>query len=89
MTVLGRTATATAVGRVQARGQRLRVTATSVEITGGSSVDDPLAQSLSDLFSFTYRPRGLPEGVVIRSIDPAGDGFVVRLAGADVSVVVE
>ncbi|MCY7343583.1 MAG: DUF2993 domain-containing protein [Pseudonocardia sp.] len=89
VTVLGRTATATAVGRVQARGQRLRVTATSVEITGGSSVDDPRAQSLSDLFSFTYRLRGLPEGVVIRSIDPAGDGFVVRLAGADVSVVVE
>ena len=42
--------------------------------------------SLSAAFSFTYRLRGLPEGVVIRSIDPAGNGFVVRLAGADVSV---
>jgi len=89
VTVLGRTVTATAVGRVQARGQRLRVTATSVQITDESTMDDRLAQTLGNLLSFTYRLRGLPEGIVIRSIDPAGDGFVVRLAGADVSVVVE
>lgn len=89
VTVLGRTLTATAVGRVQARGQRLRVSATSVEVTDGSTVDDRLAQSLGDLFSFTYRLRDLPDGVMIRSIDPAEDGFVVRLAGRDVSVVVE
>ena len=87
--MLGRTVTATAVGRVQARGQRLRVTATSVQITDESTVDGRLAQTLGDLLSFTYRLRGLPEGIVIRSIDPAGDGFVVRLAGADVSVGVE
>jgi len=70
-------------------GRRLRVTATSIEITDGSTVDDQVASSLEELFSFTYRLRDLPEGVVIRSIDPVADGFVVGLAGADVSVAVD
>lgn len=43
VTVLGRTVAATAVGRLQATGQRLRVTATSIKIEDGSAVDDGLA----------------------------------------------
>ena len=86
VTVLGRSVTATAVGRVRATGRGLRVTADSIEITGGSTVDNQLADSLGSLFSFTYRLRELPEGVTIRSIEPVADGFVVRVVGADLSV---
>ena len=89
VTVLGQRFTATAVGRVQAPGRRLRVTATSIEITDGSTVDDQVGGSPEEVFSFTYRLRDLPEGVVIRSIDPVADGFDVRVAGADVSVAVD
>lgn len=86
VTVLGRTSVATAQGRVEATGRRLRVTATSIELADGPPVDDGLSQSLGALFSFTYRLRDLPDGMAIRSVEPVTDGFVVRVVGANMTV---
>jgi len=85
VTVLGQRVTASAVGRVEPRGRRIRVVPTSVELADGSQLAGGLAAALDDQLSFTFRLRDLPRAVVVRRVVPEADGFVVSLSGADVS----
>ena len=85
VTVLGQRVTASAVGRVEPRGRRIRVVPTSVELADGSELAGELAAALGNQLSFTFRLRDLPRGVVVRRVVPEADGFVVSLSGADVS----
>ncbi|MGH8892887.1 MAG: LmeA family phospholipid-binding protein [Actinomycetes bacterium] len=85
VTVLGRTLSVTALGRVEARGRSVRVVPTSFKLTDGSTVDQALAAQLVGRFSIDYPVPDLPRGVTVRRVTPASDGFVVEVAGADVS----
>lgn len=85
VTLLGRTLTASAVGRVEIRGRRLQVVPTNVELADGSALDVELAQSLADRLSVGYRLPDLPDGVVVRQIVPAASGLVVTVSGRNVS----
>ena len=85
VTVLGRTLTVTAVGRVRALDRRLRVEPTGFELEDGSSVSAELEAALKEEFSVTYPLRELPDGVSVQEITAARDGFVVRVTGEDVT----
>jgi hypothetical protein len=87
VSVLGRTYTAVAHGRVEPKGNRLLVTPTSVKLVGGGVVDKGLSSLIRDRFTFSYRIRGLPEGLQIDKITPVEDGFVVHVSGRDVRLV--
>jgi hypothetical protein len=87
VTVLGRTYSAIARGRVKPAGNRLLVTPTSVQLAGGGAIDDQLSRLIKDRFTISYRVRGLPDGVQIERINPTDAGFVVGVAGRDVELV--
>lgn len=84
VSLLGRTYAAVAHGRVESKGNRLLVTPTSVRLAGGGAIDEGLSSLIRDRFTFSYRIRGLPEGVKIDRITPAQHGFVVDVSGRDV-----
>jgi LmeA-like phospholipid-binding len=84
VSVLGRTYAIVARGRVAANGDRLLVTPTSFALAGGGAVDQRLSDLIANRFTFSYRVRGLPEGVRIDQITAAPDGFLVSASGRDV-----
>lgn len=84
VSVLGRTYAIVARGRVEANGNRLFVTPTSFGLAGGGSVDPRISGLVANRFTFSYRIRGLPEGVAIDRITAAPDGFVVDASGRNV-----
>jgi hypothetical protein len=84
VTVLGQAYAVVARGRVVAKGNRLLVTPTSFELAGGGAVDQRLSDLIANRFTFSYRIRGLPDGIVIDRITPVDDGFVVDASGRDV-----
>lgn len=81
--VLGRTINAAARGRVEARGDYLRVVPTGFEVQGVDDLDDRLSALLEERFAFDYPIPGLPKGVTVRSVTPGSEGFVVELSGRD------
>lgn len=88
VSVLGQTRSVTAVGRVEAvgaRGQRLRVVPMAFERADGAAVDEELEALLADRFAVDYPLRALPVGFSVRRVTPGADGFLVDLAGEDVS----
>jgi LmeA-like phospholipid-binding len=87
VSVLGRTYSAVARGRVKGDGDRLLITPTSVQLAGGGAIDAQLSNLIKDRFTLGYRIRGLPDGLKIERINPTGDGFVVSVAGRNVALV--
>lgn len=86
VTVLGRTLSVTAVGRVHAEGRRLRVEPTRYELADGGTVGGDLEAVLADEFAVTYPLRELPDGLSVERITAGRDGFVVRVTGEDVDL---
>ena len=87
VSALGQTYSVVANARVASNGNRLLVTPTSLQLAGGGAVDSQLSSLISDRFTFSYRIRGLPNGVHIDRITPAPGGFVVDVSGRDVRLV--
>ena len=84
--VLGRSLEVVAVGRVRVAGTRLRVRPQSFRLPDGGAVDAALSGLLGDRFTLSYPLRpALPDGVTVRRVTPAADGFRVTLAGRNVS----
>ena len=83
---LGQTFDVVAQARVQARGSRLRLVPTGLEVEGGGSLDDQLSALLADRVAVTYPIPDLPDGVQVEQITAGPDGFVVQVSGRDVSV---
>lgn len=86
VTVLGRTLSVTAVGRVRAEGRHLRVEATGYELADGGTVGGDLEALLADELSVTYPLRDLPDGLSVERITAGPDGFVVVVTGEDVDL---
>lgn len=86
VTVLGQAVVATARGRVDVRGDRLRVVPTSIALADGHALDDRLSQQIAASLSFSYPVRGLPSGMKLRGVVPADNGFLVTASGDDLRV---
>jgi hypothetical protein len=78
---LGRSLSVAARGRIAAKGDQLRVTATGFEVEGLGNLDDRLSDLLRDQFSLDYPIPGLPRGVHVRKVTPGATGFVVDVSG--------
>lgn len=87
VSVLGRTYSAVARGRVEPQGDSLLVTPTSVQQAGGGAIDARISSLIKDRFAISYRIRGMPDGIRIDRIRPSSDGFVVDVSGRDVRLV--
>jgi hypothetical protein len=87
VSALGQTYSVVADARVEAKGDRLLVTPTALQLAGGGAVDSQLSSLINDRFTFSYRIKGLPDGVHIDRITPAPGGFVVDVSGRDVRLV--
>ncbi len=85
VTLQGQTVTATATGRVEPRGQRLRVVPTDVQIEGGGAGARALADTFADQLALTYSLRALPEGMTVQRVEAGPDGFVVTVSGRDLT----
>jgi hypothetical protein len=55
-------------------------------VAGGADVGDQLSAAVADQLSFSYRVRGLPDGLEISRITPGPNGFVVEVTGDDVTL---
>lgn len=82
--VLGETLDVAAVSRVRASGDTVRVTPRSFELADGGTVGTAVEEQLADRFTLTYRMSDLPDGVSLRGVRAADDGFLVRVVGRDV-----
>jgi hypothetical protein len=86
VTVLGRTVSVSATGRVEVGGNRLRIVPTGFELAGGEPVDSGLRPLLVDRFSVTYPLRGLLDGLSVQRVTAAPEGFEVEISGDDVTL---
>jgi hypothetical protein len=75
-----------AQARVQARGNRLLVIPTDIEVAELPDLDDRLSALIADRVALAYDIPDLPEGLQVEEVTPAENGFVVRVAGRGVSV---
>ena len=87
VSAIGQTYSVVADARVEPKGDRLLVTPTALQLAGGGAVDSQLSSLINNRFTFSYRIRGLPDGVHIDRITPAPGGFVVDVSGRDVRLV--
>ena len=75
-----------AQARVQARGNRLRVIPTDIEVAELPDLDDRLSALIADRVALAYDIPDLPEGLQVEEVTAAENGFVVRVSGRGVSV---
>jgi hypothetical protein len=86
--VAGQSFDVVARGRVQARGTRLRIVPTDLKVAGLPSLDARISALISDRVAFVYDIPDLPTGVQVESVTTTDDGFLVRVSGRDLSVIV-
>ena len=86
--VAGQSFDVVARARVQARGNRLRIVPTDLQVAGLPSLDDRLSALISDRVAFVYEIPDLPSGVQVESVTATEAGFLVRVSGRDLSVTV-
>jgi hypothetical protein len=83
---LGSTVDVTSVSTVRAHGDRIEVVPQSFELADGGSVGGSLKSLLADRFGVSYTLRSLPDGVSVRRVAARPGGFLVTLAGTDVTM---
>jgi hypothetical protein len=84
--VAGQSFDVVARARVQARGTRLRIVPTDLQVAGLPDIDDRLSALISDRVALVYDIPDLPSGVRVESVTATEDGFVVRVSGRALSV---
>jgi hypothetical protein len=86
--VAGQSFDVVAKARVTARGTRLRIVPTGLEVAGLGSLDARLSALLSDQVAIVYDIPDLPAGVRIERVTATRTGFQVRVTGRDLAVTV-
>lgn len=84
--VAGQSFDVVARARVQARGDRLRIVPTDLQVAGLPSLDDRLAALISDRVALVYDIPDLPSGVRVERVTATDGGFEVRVTGRDLSM---
>lgn len=83
--VAGQSFDVVARARVEARGDRLRIVPTDLQVAGLPSIDDRLSALLSDRVALVYDIPDLPTGVQVERVTATDGGFEVRVTGRGVS----
>ncbi len=86
--VAGQSFDVVARARVQARGARLRIVPTDLQVEGLPRLDDRLSALISERVALVYDIPDLPSGVQVESVTATEAGFAVRVGGRDLSVSV-
>lgn len=86
--VAGQSFDVVARARVQARGTRLRIVPTDLQVAGLPSLDDRLSALISARVALVYDIPDLPSGVHVESVTATEGGFLVRVSGRDLAVTV-
>ena len=84
---LGRSLPVGATGTVEAVGGELVIVPTSIDIGGPQFISDLLGGAVRELVTIEHRIEGLPDGVVLRSVEVVDGGFRANLTGDDVRLV--
>lgn len=84
--VAGQSFDVIATARVLARGTRLRIVPTALEVAGGLRLDRSLSALLADRVAIVYAIPDLPAGVQVERVTATESGFLVRVTGRDLSV---
>ncbi len=84
--VAGQSFDVLARARVQARGTRLRIVPTDLQVAGLPSLDERLSALISDRVAIVYDIPDLPAGVRVERVTAGEGGFVVRVSGRALSV---
>ncbi|MHA6523364.1 LmeA family phospholipid-binding protein [Tessaracoccus sp. G1721] len=84
---LGRSLPVGATGTVTVVGGTLVMVPTSIDIGGPRFISDLLGSLVRELITFEHRIEGLPDGVVLRSVEVVDDGFRANLTGDNVRLV--
>jgi LmeA-like phospholipid-binding len=84
--VAGQSFDVVARARVQARGTRLRIVPTDLQVAGLPSLDDRLSALISDRVALVYDIPDLPSGVRVERVTATEEGFLVRVSGRELSV---
>jgi len=84
---LGVEADLTATGRVRAQGQQVVFEPDSVDVGGPRWVEEALGEAARQLVTIRHPVEGLPAGLLLERASVVEDGFRLRLAGTDVTLV--
>ncbi|GAA4892017.1 hypothetical protein GCM10025789_06210 [Tessaracoccus lubricantis] len=84
---LGRSLPVGATGSVEVVGGKLVMVPTSIDIGAPQFISDLLGDVVRELVTFEYAIEGLPDGVVLRSVEVVDGGFRAHLTGDDVRLV--
>lgn len=83
----GRSLPVGATGTVTVADGNLLMVPTAIDIGGSRFVTDLLGEGLQELVMIEHRIEGLPDGVVLRSVQVVDDGFRTNLTGDDIRLV--
>src|SRR5688500_10044699 len=86
--VAGQSFDVVARARVQARGTRLSIMPTDLQVAGLPSLDERLSALISERVALVYDIPDLPYGVKVEKVTATDGGFVVQVSGRDLSVSV-
>src|SRR5215210_7059018 len=86
--VTGQSFDVVARARVQARGTELSIVPTDLQVAGLPSLDDRLSALISDRVALVYGIPELPSGVQVERVTATGGGFLVRVTGRNLSMIV-
>jgi hypothetical protein len=84
--VPGGTLAVTARGEVRVRGTRVRLVPAGLRLQSGGTVPGSVSALLRDRLSVRFQVPGLPDGVRVERVTAAASGFVVDVAGADLTL---
>lgn len=84
---LGRSLPVGATGTVTVVGGTLVMVPTTIDIGGPQFLAELLGSVVRELITFEHRIEGLPDGVVLRSVEVVDGGFRAHLTGDDVRLV--
>jgi hypothetical protein len=83
----GRSLPVGATGTVTVEDGKLVVVPTSIDIGGPQFISGMLGDAAREAVTIEHRIEGLPDGVVLRSVEVVDDGFRANLTGDDVRLV--
>lgn len=87
MDILGRSLPVGATGTVEVVGGKLVIVPTSVDLQVPQFISNLIGDALRELIRIEYEIEGMPDGVVLRSVNVVDSGFRANLTGDNVRLV--
>lgn len=84
--ILGRTLDIEATGRVSAQDGRLVIEPETVDLGSAEWIDQIASAAVRSLVTIRHTVTGIPEGMLLETVQVEPDGFRVDLTGSDVRI---